>query len=303
MSVATDDMRVSTFTCESKYPEKIPYAVAVYKGKGCLEMFSSQLCILIFENISAPKHRIQVQQSSKLEGARSLINLCVVPASLLEEDISKILVDSLVFHSLVGVDGITLYSSGLPGSVIRTAEKLMKETSVVMSVSTWSNPLEVNSSVIESLVSTDCYYRSKDKFENFAVINSQQVLMPLTTNTLKEAFKDLSKAGSLKKGPNKLLVKKFCSEYPQEKRAKNLAVPITPLEYTQYNKLLSQETRTIVSLSGDETEVASQGVGDILGINEYRDCDNFEMKETDTVYEPSALRFFSELVKHYSRYA
>ena len=172
-----------------------------------------------------------------------------------------------------------------------------------MSVSTWSNPLEVNSSVIESLVSTDCYYRSKDKFENFAVINSQQVLMPLTTNTLKEAFKDLSKAGSLKKGPNKLLVKKFCSEYPQEKRAKNLAVPITPLEYTQYNKLLSQETRTIVSLSGDETEVASQGVGDILGINEYRDCDNFEMKETDTVYEPSALRFFSELVKHYSKYA
>ena len=35
VSVATDDMRVSTFTCESKYPEKIPYAVAVYKGKGC----------------------------------------------------------------------------------------------------------------------------------------------------------------------------------------------------------------------------------------------------------------------------
>ena len=42
VSVATDDMRVSTFTCESKYPEKIPYAVAVYKGKGCPEMFSSQ---------------------------------------------------------------------------------------------------------------------------------------------------------------------------------------------------------------------------------------------------------------------
>ena len=41
------------------------------------------------------------------------------------------LVDSLVFHSLVGVDGITLYSGGLPGSVIRTAEKLMKDISVI----------------------------------------------------------------------------------------------------------------------------------------------------------------------------
>ena len=179
----------------------------------------------------------------------------------------------------------------------------MKDTSVVMSVSTWSNPLEVNSSVIESLVSTDCYYRSKNRFENFAVINSQQVLVPLTTNTLKEAFKDLSKTGSLKKGPNKLLVKRFCSEYPQEKRAKNLEVPITQLEYTQYNKLLSQETRTIVSLAGEESEAASQAVGDIVSINEYRDCDNEDLKEADTVYEPSALRFFSELVKHYSKYA
>ena len=235
-----------------------------------------------------------------------MINLCVVPASLQEEDISKVLLDSLVFHSLVGVDGITLYSSGLPGSVIRTAEKLMKETSVVMSVSTWSNPVEVNSSVIESLVSTDCYYRSKDRFENFAVINSQQVLIPLTTNTLKEAFKELSKTGSMKKGPNKLLVKKFCSEYPTEKRAKNLAVPITQLEYTQYNKLLSQETRPLVSLAAsEESEMTSPAVGDFLGINEYRDCDNFDTKETDadTVYEPSAMRFFSELVKHYSKYA
>ena len=227
-----------------------------------------------------------------------------MPASLQEEDISKILVDSLVFHSLVGVDGITLYSSGLPGSVIGTAEKLMKDTSVVISVCTWSNPLEVNSSVIESLVSTDCYYRSKDRFENYAVINSQQVLIPINTDTVKEAFKDLTKTGSLKKGPNKLLVKRFCSEYPTEQRAKKLTVPISQLEYTKYNKPLSQDIRTIVSLVGDESgETGSQDVGDSLGLHEYRDCDNYDLKETDTVYEPSALRFFSELVKHYSKYA
>ena len=77
------------------------------------------------------------------------------------------LVDSLVFHSLVGVDGIILYSSGLPGSVLTTAEKLMRDTNIAMSVNTWSNPREVNSSVIESLVSKDCYYRSKDKYKNY----------------------------------------------------------------------------------------------------------------------------------------
>ena len=94
------------------------------------------------------------------------------------------------------------------------------------------------------------------------------------------------------------------SEYPQEQRAKKLTVPITQLEYTQYNKPLSQDSRTIVSLVGDESgETGSQSVGDSLGLHEYRDCDNYDLKETDTVYEPSALRFFSELVKHYSKYA
>ena len=34
VSVASDDFRVSTFTCESKYPDRTPYAVAIYKGKG-----------------------------------------------------------------------------------------------------------------------------------------------------------------------------------------------------------------------------------------------------------------------------
>ena len=56
------------------------------------------------------------------------------------------LVDSLVFHSLVGVDGITLYSSGLPGSVVSTAERLMRDTNIEVVANTWSNPVELNNS-------------------------------------------------------------------------------------------------------------------------------------------------------------
>merc|ERR1712062_799752 len=81
VSVASDDVRVSTFTCQSKYPDKTPYAVAVYKGK-------------------APTHRIQVQHRPKVE-TKSLINLCVLPAALEDGDVTRGLVDSLVFHSLV----------------------------------------------------------------------------------------------------------------------------------------------------------------------------------------------------------
>ena len=37
LSVTTDKASVTTFTCESKYPNKSPYAVAIYKGKGNLK--------------------------------------------------------------------------------------------------------------------------------------------------------------------------------------------------------------------------------------------------------------------------
>jgi len=286
VSVASDDFRVSTFTCESKYPEKTPYAVAIYKGK-------------------APEHRIQIQHGSEV-GTKSVLNICVLPASLQEGDVSKMLVESLVLHSLLQVDTVTFYSSALPASLLSTAEKLMRDTGIVVEANTWSNPLRLNSSVIGNLLSKDCYYRSKDKFNNFVVLNSHQVLLPRTKTTIKETFEELSKAGALKRGPNKLQVNKFCSEYPTEKKAKNIEVPITVLEYTYYNKQLSQDSVTIVSLSSSDSDsdVASKSVPDILSINDYRDCDNYDLKETDenAIYDPNSLRFFSELVKHYIKY-
>ena len=48
LSLTTDKMGVTTFTCESKYPNKTPYAVAFYKGKG-IETQTSISMITIFE--------------------------------------------------------------------------------------------------------------------------------------------------------------------------------------------------------------------------------------------------------------
>ena len=34
LSVNTDNLNITTFTCESKYPDKRPYSLAVFSGKG-----------------------------------------------------------------------------------------------------------------------------------------------------------------------------------------------------------------------------------------------------------------------------
>merc|ERR1719361_1258012 len=102
----------------------------------------------------------------------------------------------------------------------------------------------MKSSVISSLISKDCYYQSRENYQHFAVLNSHQVLVARTKATLKETFR----AGAFKRGPNNLRVKRFCSEYPIEKRAKNIRVPITVLEYTYYSEKHSKETVDIVNL-------------------------------------------------------
>ena len=38
LSVNTDNLNITTFTCESKYPDKRPYSLAVFSGKGMVQL-------------------------------------------------------------------------------------------------------------------------------------------------------------------------------------------------------------------------------------------------------------------------
>ena len=40
LTVNTDSLNITTFTCESKYPDKRPYSLAIYTGKGIYEFLS-----------------------------------------------------------------------------------------------------------------------------------------------------------------------------------------------------------------------------------------------------------------------
>jgi len=281
LSVTTDKASVTTFTCESKYPNKSPYAVAIYKGKG-------------------PQHQVQIQQQVII---KSFMNICILPDSPVSGDNTKSLQENLIFHSFVGVTNIRLYSSALSGSVLRTITSLMRKTNTSIEVVPWNVPVGLNSSVMETVVSQDCYYASQNRFDFYSVLNSHQVLMPLKQNNVQESLKLLN--NSVKRGPNKLLVKMFCSEYPSEKKAKNLSIPISLLESTWYNKDLSKDGSLNAIGSGEALDNATDDVESVLSINEYRACDKYDISETDpsAVYEGNALKFSSKLVTYYRKFS
>jgi len=285
LSVTTDDSNASIFTCESKYPDKTPFALSVHKDK-------------------VPEYQIQIQLPESSDS--SPMNICILPEPVTEGDNSQSIRENLIFHSFIGVSNLRVYASSVSKSVINTINKLKGESKTNIEIVPWNPPVILNSTLIQNLLSKECYYLSQNSFNFYSVLNTKQLLMPLKHESLEDSLKQITKSSST--GPQKLPVKIFCSEYPTEKKAKNLSFPVSLLQSTWYNKQMSEEAvGSINKLMKGGGEVVSDNIGDIgdiVSINEYKACDKYDFSETDksAVYEGNALRFQSSLVSFYKKF-
>jgi len=262
LSVNTDRLNITTFTCESKYPDKRPYSLAIYRGK-------------------VPLGQTQIQPPH--EGERSGLGLCLLPDTLGAGDHSPSLRENLILHSLLGVSSLRVYSASVSGSVLDTIASL-RARGVSVDLIPWTAPGTMSQAVMESLVSKDCYYHSQTRFEFYMTLRSQQVLIPSGKSDLKESLKSFHS----QKGPNKIPVKVFCSEYPTEKKAKNVELPLSSLKSTYYNKELSEKAEgSMIKLSDDDNTLDDT---EELSIHEYRDCEMYDISEKDesAVHDDSA---------------
>ena len=280
--LAAGEVAPYTFNCESKYKTKLPYAVTVYRDSEA----SFQVPVFHFaKNIS-----------------KSTLNICILPQPT-PQDSTRQLRESIIFHSLVEADSLRLYYGGISPSLLETVNKL-KEVEMSISLTPWNVPVYLTARVMTSLITKDCYYQSRDMFQHFAVLSSSQVLMPRNKKSLKESFLLMKQNAALSAGPNKIPVKKFCSEYPSDKKSKNFAVSISILESTLYNKQLSEGSSISVHALGNVAGEASDKVEEYLGVNEYGDCDRYDFSESDKTagYQADALRFSKDLLQLFSKY-
>ena len=152
-----------------------------------------------------------------------------------------------------------------------------------------------------SLLEQDCYVQSKLHALNYILLQPNQILMPTQETKIQEALQQTK----LEQGPNQIQVRKFCSEYPNDKKSSHLSKPVALLQSTYYHKTLSEgQTATLVHRSAsskskptanDKTETKDET--EELFVNEYGSCDRYDFSEKDpsAVYENSALRFVSSL--------
>jgi hypothetical protein len=210
--------------------------------------------------------------------------------------------ESLLYHSMLGVTRFIVYSSALPHSVQQVAVNLQLKSQVQVQVRPWQLVDSVTSKVESSLLDQDCYVQSKLHALNYILLQPNQILMPSQGSNLTETLN----MTNLEPGPNPVKVRRFCSEYPNEKKSSYLAKPVSLLKSTYYHKTMSENLTSVLvhrvsttSNSKSKTNTTTDAVGSNsqLFVHEYDSCDRYDFSEKDrtAVYESSALRFISSL--------
>ena len=229
--------------------------------------------------------------------SKSSLNICILPEPTPQDSTTR-LRESLIFHRLVEVDGVRLYSGGISTSLVSTMNKMRGEMGI--SLAGWNAPVELPAGVVAGLVRTDCYYQSRSSYQHYAVLTSSQVLIPHAQPVLTQALH----TAHLSQGPHQVPVRRFCSEYPSDKKSKNFPVSISILESTLYNKQLSEGLSITLHSLGNTTGEASANIEEFVSVNEYGACDRYDFTETDKTagYQADALRFSKDLINLYKRY-
>jgi len=265
-----------TFNCESKFKTKLPYSVIIYKDK----------------DASFPVPVMQLAANV----SKSSLNICILPDTTAQDPTSK-LRESLIFHRLMEVDGVRLYTAAISSSLVDTVNKVRGEMDI--SVGTWNMPVVIAEEIVRSLISTDCYYQSRGRYQHYIVMQSNQVLVPHTRHSVRQALATMHHSTALQ-------VRRFCSEYPSDKKSKNLPLSLSILQSTLYSKQLSQATTVRLHSLGNKnnTGEASDSLEQILTVNEYGDCDKDDFTQTDQTagYQDDALRFSKDLINLYHKY-
>jgi len=277
-----DKVAPYTFNCESKFKTKLPYSVTIYADPDA----SFQVPVNHFtHNVS-----------------KSSLNICILPEPTPQDSTIK-LRESLIFHRLVEADGVRLYSGGISTSLLETVSKMRGEMDV--SVAPWNVPVQLSAEVVADLVTRDCYYQSRGSYQLYTVLSSTQVIMPLQgKRSLRDSLLAMRQGAVLSTGPNTVQVKRFCSEYPSDKKSKNFPISISILESTLYNKQLSEGASISLHYLGDVAGEASEKVEEFVSVNEYSDCDRYDFSESDKTagYQADALRFSKDLINLFIRF-
>jgi len=286
------DFVTYNLNCENQFPNKIPYGVTFYSDKGSPE---TQVPISVPGGVSSPP---TISPSS--------LRLCLLPQDS-PIDSTRAARENILFHSFLGVRHFFIYSHGLSASFFDTLDKLVRQFDISVTLVPWNVPFPLLTSSTIDLVQRDCFYQSRNLFQSFLTLSLNQVIVPKNSPNMTAMFKLLKRHRLLTNGLNRLRLKRFCSEYPNDAKAQNLVQSITLLESTTYNKDYSKDKT--VDLHHKDENVKNYSVGipaisEYVSVHEYSACDNYDFSANDqsAAYDPTILRFSDDFQAFFEKF-
>lgn len=161
----------------------------------------------------------------------------------------------------------------------------------------WNPPGPLSRAQTLRLVTQDCYQHSRYA-DNYILLEDNQILMPRVGENLTQVILE----SNLAPGPNSIAVRRFCSEYPNDKKSSTLLRPISILQSTYFNKKLSEGLEQNLFHSGAGVSTSSL-LSSALSVNEYGPCDKYDFNEQDhtAVYDPTALKFMKSITTLFNK--
>jgi len=282
--VLKEDLNHSSIilSCQSKYTSKVPFGISFFKK----------------EDKSSTVIPVTPVPTSPTKNPGVLVCIAPLPDNILET--SSILKENILFHSMLGVTRFIIYSNTLPHSVQSVAVSLQIKSQVQVQTRGWNTAVHLAGQVTDSLVQQDCYEQSKLHAHNYIILKYNQIMMPAVGANITQTLISYPS----QQGPITLSVRRFCSEYPNDKKSSTLQKPVSILQSTYYNskmsenvttELIKRETRGFATNNTKYTEdtFLQTNLRNQLHINEYGSCNSYDFNEKDetAVYEDRALRF------------
>lgn len=283
--VLQDDSSHSSIilSCQSKYTSKVPFGISFFKK----------------EDKSSTVIPVTPVPTSPAQNPGVLVCIVPLPHNLLET--SSILKENILFHSMLDVTRFVIYTNTLPHSVQNVAVSLEIKSQVQIQTRPWNPAAELGDQVTDSLLQQDCYQQSKLHAHNYILLKYNQIMMPDVGSNITETLISYPS----KQGPNTLTVRRFCSEYPNDRQSSSLEKPVSILQSTYYNRKMSEhlssqlvkreQVSSTTNVKYTEDTPKQGNLSNKLHINEYGSCDSYDFDEKDetAVYEDGALRFLN----------
>ena len=140
----------------------MPYAVTSYAYEGGTDSTTLSSSLTMSSLFADASFQVPVNHFTN-NVSRSSLNICILPEPTPQDSTIK-LRESLIFHRLVEVDGVRLYSGGISTSLLDTVNKMRGEMNI--SVAPWNVPVKLPAEVVTSLVTKDCYYQSRGSYQS-----------------------------------------------------------------------------------------------------------------------------------------